>query len=161
MRIQPQDEEDLEQALAEIHRRASAYEGPLMSEFMELARLSSPVEVDEPLDRPPEEDAAVTDTSTAGRRDESRRSETKQRFEEALSLLMVLAFPPNRATEQAVRLELNEVLGHDQRIDALQMRVDDRKVRVHSHLARRPTKRQIELRNALLELLPTQTPGDL
>lgn len=161
MRIEPQDEGDLEQALAEIHRRASAYEGPLMSEFMELARLSAPVEVDEPLDRPPEDGAAATDNAAAGRRDEIHRSETKERFEEALSLLMVLAFPPNGATEQTVRHELNEVLGRDQQIDALQMRVGDRKVRVRSHLARRPTKRQIALRSALLALLPAQTPEDL
>lgn len=156
MRIEVQDEGDLEQALAEIHRRASAYEGPLMQEFRELARLSAPVEVDEPLGEQPEDDA-----SGIGDAGEASRKETKERLEEALSLLMVLAFPANRATEQAVRLELNEVLGLDQRIDSMQMRVGNRKFSLKSHLTRRPTKRQIALRDALLAFLPSQTKDDL
>jgi hypothetical protein len=49
MQIRFQDGDDLEQALHEIHRRACEYEGPLMHQFMELARLSAPVEPDEPL----------------------------------------------------------------------------------------------------------------
>ncbi|KFX63343.1 hypothetical protein A8H39_18625 [Paraburkholderia fungorum] len=156
MRIEVQDEEDLEQALAEIHRRANAYEGPLMQEFRELARLSAPVKVDEPLGKQFQDGISGMDDAMAG-----RRKETKERFEEALSLLMVLAFPANRATEQAVRLELNEMLGPDQRIDSMQMRVGNRKFSLKSHLGRRPTKRQIALRDALLVFLPLQTEENL
>lgn len=156
MHIEVQDAGELEQALAEIHRRASAYEGPLMQEFKELARLSAPVEVDEPLGKQSKDDPS--DIGNAG---DARRKETKERFEEALSLLMILAFPANRATEQAVRLELNEMLGPDQRIDSMQMRVGNRKFSLKSHLMRRPTKRQIELRDALLAFLPRQTEDDL
>ena len=106
MRLEIEGEGDLEQALAEIHRRATAYEGPLMHEFRELASLSAPVEVDEPLDEQPEHDAL-----SVGDREAARGKETKERFQEALSLLMVLAFPANRATEQAVLGELNECWG--------------------------------------------------
>lgn len=49
MQIRFQGENDLEQALHEIHRRACEYEGPLMHQFIELARISAPVEPDEPL----------------------------------------------------------------------------------------------------------------
>lgn len=156
MPIEIQDERDLEQALAEIHWRANAYEGPLLQEFRELASLSAPVEVDEPLGDQPEDD-----TSGIGDGGEARRKETKERFEEALSLLMVLAFPPNRATEQAVRLELNEMLEPDQGIESLHMRVGNRKFSLKSRLGRRPTKRQIALRDALLAFLPSQTKDDL
>jgi hypothetical protein len=156
MRIEVQDEGDLDQALAEIHRRASVYEGPLMQEFRELARLSAPVEVDEPLGEQTEDGASgISDVG------EPMRKEIKARFEEALSLLMALAFPANLATEQAVRLELNEVLGPDQQIDSLQMRVGDRKFNLKSQLGRRPTKRQIALRDAFLDFLPSQTEVDL
>ncbi|KVC67353.1 hypothetical protein WT10_02780 [Burkholderia stagnalis] len=156
MRIEMQDEEDLKQALAEIHRRASAYEGPLMQEFRVLAVLSAPVEVDEPLGKQSEDGVSgMGDAGAAG------RNETKERFEEALSLLMVLAFPASRATEQAVRLELNEMLEPGQRIDSMQMRVGNRKFSLKSHLGRRPTKRQIALRDALLTFLPGQTEESL
>lgn len=156
MRIEVQDEGDLEQALAEIHRRASAYEGPLMQEFRELARLSAPVEVDEPLGKQFEDGAPGMDAAVV-----AHREEIKERFEEALSLLMVLAFPANRATEQAVRLELNEMLGPDQRIDSMQMHVGNRKFSLKSHLGRRPTKRQIALRDALLVFLPLRNEENL
>lgn len=43
MQIRFQGADDLEQALHEIHRRACEYEGPLMHQFMELARISAPV----------------------------------------------------------------------------------------------------------------------
>jgi len=70
MRIEVQDEGDLEQALAEIRRRASTYEGPLMQEFRELARLSAPVEVDEPLGKQPEDGASgMGDAGAAMARD--------------------------------------------------------------------------------------------
>lgn len=156
MPIEIQDEGDLEQALAEIHRRANGYEGPLMQEFRELARLSAPVDVDEPLG-----DESEDGTSGIGDAAAASRKETKERFEEALSLLMVLAFPPNRATEQAVRFELNEMLKPDQGIESLYMRVGNRKFSLKSRLGRRPTERQIALRDALLAFLPSQTKDDL
>lgn len=156
MAIEVQDEGDLEQALAEIHRRASAYEGPLMQEFRELARLSAPVEVDEPLGEQAERDASSVGDARA-----ASGKETKERFQEALSLLMVLAFPANRATEQAVLRELNDVLGPDQRISSVQMRVGDSKFSLKSSLGRRPTKREVALRDSLLDFLPRQTAEDL
>lgn len=149
MRIEVKDDGDFEQALAEIHRRASAYEGPLMQEFRELARLSAPVEVNEPLGKQYEGHTSGTSNDGA-----ARRKETKERFEEALSVLMVLAFPANRATEKAVRLELNEVLGPGQRIDTMQMCVGNRKLNLKSHLGPRPTQSQNTLRDGLLAFLP-------
>ncbi|MBX9792731.1 MAG: hypothetical protein K2Y02_00385 [Burkholderiaceae bacterium] len=156
MRIEFQGEEDLEQALREIHLRARAYEGPLMHEYMELARLSAPVEPDEPLG-----DVSEADVLGVGNAVPANRRETKARFEEALSLLMVLAFPPNSATEQAVRSELNETLGRDQHVESMRMRVGNRKTSLRSNLGRRPTRQQVALREALLAFLPRQTQEDL
>ncbi len=157
MQIRFQDE-DLEQALHEIHRRACEYEGPLMYQFMELARLSAPVEPDEPLREVSGHDAGPDVAASDAKR---REMEVKERFQEALSLLMVLAFPLNSGTEQAVRNELNEVLDRGQRIESLQMLAGDRKISLRRNLARRPTKKQVELRNALIELLPKRTEEDL
>ncbi|MGO4606046.1 hypothetical protein AB4142_06895 [Variovorax sp. 2RAF20] len=156
MQIRFQGEDDLEQALHEIHRRACEYEGPLMHQFMELARLSAPVEPDEPL-----EAASLDGAPRDGVAADAMRREIKERFEEALSLLMVLAFPVNSGTEQAVRHELNQVLGREQKIDSLLIRVGNRKVSLRRNLGRRPTKQQVALRNALLEFLPRQTTDQL
>lgn len=156
MRIDIQGKDDLEQALHEIHRRALAYEGPLMYEFMELARLSAPVEPDEPL-----ADVLGVDGLGSGNALPADRKEIKSRFEEALSLLMVLAFPANRGTERAVRHELNETLGRDKQVESMKMRVGNRKTSMKSNLGRGPTKQQVALRQALLELLPRQTQEDL
>ncbi|WP_414552372.1 hypothetical protein [Stenotrophomonas forensis] len=156
MQIRFQGEDDLEQALHEIHRRACEYEGPLMHQFVELARLSAPVEPDEPLTEVPW-DGAPRDRVAA----DTKRREVKERFEEVLSLLMVLAFPVNSATEQAVRHELNQALGREQQIDSLQMLAGDRRISLRRNLGRRPTKQQVALRNALLDFLPRQTLEDL
>lgn len=156
MQIRFQGEDDLEQALHEIHRRACEYEGPLMLQFMELARLSAPVEPDEPLREVPL-DGAQHDGVAA----DAKRREIKERFEEALSLLMVLAFPVHSGTEQVVRDELNQALGHEQQIDSLKMRAGNRKLSLRRNLGRRPTKQQVALRNALLEFLPRQTLEEL
>lgn len=156
MRITLQGEDDLEQALREIHLRASTYEGPLMHQFMELAKLSAPVEPDEPVG----EELQDNRLSSANA-EPARRNETKERFEEALSLLMVLAFPVNSGTEQAVRRELNEVLARDQQVESMQMRTGNRKTSLRRNLGRRPTKQQIALRGALLEFLPRETKEDL
>jgi hypothetical protein len=156
MQIRFQGEEDLEQALNEIHRRACEYEGPLIHQFMELARLSAPVERDEPLKEAPW-GGTPGDGVAAG----AKRREIKERFEEALSLLMVLAFPVNSGTEEAVRQELNQALGREQQINSLQMRAGNRKISLRRSLGRRPTKQQVALRNALLEFLPRQTQEDL
>lgn len=150
--------EDLEQALHEIHRRACEYEGPLMHQFMELARLSAPVELDEPLREVSGHDAGPEVVASDAKR---REIEVKERFQEALSVLMVLAFPLNSGTERAVRNELNEVLDRGQRIESLQMLAGDRKISLRRNLARRPTKQQVELRNALIELLPKRTEEEL
>lgn len=156
MQIEFQGEDELEQALSEIHRRSLAYEGPLVHEFMELAKLSAPVEPDESLG-----DVLEVDGPSVGNAAPANRRETKARFEEALSLLMVLAFPANSRTEQAVRRELNETLASDQQIESMQMRVGNRKNRLKSNLGRGPTRTQVELRQALLDFLPKQTQGDL
>ena len=156
MRIEFQGEGDLEQALHEIHRRALAYEGPLMYQFMELAKLSAPVEPDEPL-----ADELGVDGSNIGSALPASRRETKARFEEALSLLMVLAFPVTSGTERAVRRELNEALGRDKQVESMKMRVGNRKTRLESNLGRGPTRQQVALRRALLEFLPRQTQEDL
>lgn len=156
MRIEFQGEDDLEQALHEIHRRALAYEGPLMYQFMELAKLSAPVEPNEPL-----ADELGVDGPSIGNALPASRRETKARFEEALSLLMVLAFPVNSGTERAVRRELNETLGHDQQVESMKMRVGNRKTTLKSNLGRGPARKQIALRQALLEFLPRQTQEDL
>ena len=156
MQITSPGEDDLEQALREIHQRACAYEGPLMHQFMELAKLSAPVEPDEPLGEEPQ-----SDRLSSGNAEPARRSETKQRFEEALSLLMVLAFPVNSGTEQAVRCELNELLARDQQVESMQMRVGNRKTNLRRNLGRRPTKQQVALREALLKFLPRETKEDL
>lgn len=74
---------------------------------------------------------------------------------------MVLAFPVHSGTEQVVRDELNQALGHEQQIDSLKMRVGNRKLSLRSKLGRRPTKKQVALRNALLEFLPRQTLEEL
>jgi len=151
MLIRFHGEDDLEQALREIHRLANAYEGPLMREFMELAKLSAPVDREEPLDNVPD----VGNVMPAHQR------ETKERFEEALSLLMVLAFPMDSGTEKAVRGELNEILGRNQNIESMQMRVGNRKSSLRSNLGRRPTRQQAALRQALLDFLPPQPQRDL
>lgn len=156
MRIEFRGEGDLEQALREIHRRARAYEGPLMHEFVELAKLSAPVELDEPV-----RDLSNAELTGVGNVVPANRRETKERFEEALSLLMVLAFPVNSGTEQAVRRELNETLGRDQQVESMQMRVGNRKASLKRNLGRRPTKRQAALRDALLAFLPSETQEDL
>ena len=156
MRIHIQGKDDLEQALHEIHRRALAYEGPLIYEFMELARLSAPAESDAPL-----ADVLGVDGLGSGNALPADSREIKSRFEEALSLLMVLAFPAKRGTERAVRNELNETLGRDHQVESMKMRVGNRKISLKSNLGRGPTKQQVALRQALLELLPTQPPGDL
>lgn len=127
-----------------------------MHQFMELARLSAPVEPDEPL-----EAASLDGAPRDGVAADAMRREIKERFEEALSLLMVLAFPVNSGTEQAVRHELNQVLGREQKIDSLLIRVGNRKVSLRRNLGRRPTKQQVALRNALLEFLPRQTTDQL
>ncbi|MDI6527516.1 hypothetical protein QMA71_18425 [Pseudomonas otitidis] len=155
MQIKLNGEGDLEQALLEIHRRACAYEGPLMREFKELAQLSAPLEPDEPL---MSEGADVA--SNIESRDLVRRKEIKSRFEDALSLLMLLAFPVNGSTEKEVRKELSEVLA-EQEIESIKMRVGARKVNLRRNLARRPTQRQLDLRNALLRFLPEKTEVDL
>lgn len=155
MQIKLNGEGDLEQALLEIHRRACAYEGPLMREFKELAQLSAPLEPDEPL---MSEGADVA--SNFESRDLVRRKEIKSRFEDALSLLMLLAFPVNGSTEKEVRKELSEVLA-EQEIESIKMRVGARKVNLRRNLARRPTQRQLDLRNALLRFLPEKTEVDL
>jgi hypothetical protein len=155
MQIKLNGEGDLEQALLEIHRRACAYEGPLMREFKELAQLSAPLEPDEPL---MSEGADVA--SNVESRDLVRRKEIKSRFEDALSLLMLLAFPVNGSTEKEVRKELSEVLA-EQEIESIKMRVGARKVNLRRNLARRPTQRQLDLRNALLRFLPEKTEVDL
>ena len=156
MRIEFQGEDDLEQALREMHLRARAYEGPLMREFMELAKLSAPLEPDEPIG-----DLSEGDALGVGNAVPANRREAKERFEEALSLLMVLAFPPNSGTEQAVRSELNETLGRDQQVESMRMRVGNRKTSLRSNLARRPTRQQVALREALLAYLPSQMQEDL
>lgn len=156
MRIEIKDETDLENALAEIHRRASAYEGPQLREFIELASLSAPVESDDSL--PGQFGDVEARESNA---QEDRGNEVKERFEEALSMLLLLAFPSNPATEQAVLDELNEVMGDCKKVESLQMLVGSRKYKLKRHLGRRPTKRQIQLRNSLLALLPTTTQEDL
>ncbi|KIC83522.1 hypothetical protein [Pseudomonas sp. C5pp] len=156
MQITLQGGEDLEQALREIHRRACTYEGPLVHQFMELAKLSAPVEPDEPLGEEPQRNR-----TSSGYAESARRSETKERFEEALSLLMVLAFPVNSGTEQAVRRELNELLARDQQVESMHMRVGNRKTNLRHNLGRRPTKQQIALREALLKFLPRETKEDL
>jgi hypothetical protein len=156
MQIKDQSEDDLEKALREIHRRALAYEGPLVHEFMELAKLSAPVEPDEPLG-----EVFKGEGPGVGNAAPARRRETRERFEEALSLLMLLAFPVNSGTEQAVRRELNESLGREQQVESMQMRVGNRKTSLRSNLGRRPTRQQVELRQALLDFLPRQTQVDL
>jgi hypothetical protein len=123
---------------------------------MELANLSAPVEPDEPLGDRPIGDAPVDDRSGS-----AYRRETKTRLEEALSLLMVLAFPVNSGTERAVRDDLNEALGSGQRVESMQMRIGNRKINLGSKLGRHPSKQQIELRDALLEFLPGRTQEDL
>lgn len=156
MQIRFQGGDDLEQALHEIHRRACEYEGPLTHQFMELARLSAPVEPDEPL-----RDVPLDGAQPDGVAADAKRREIKERFEEALSLLMVLAFPVNSGTEQAVRDELNQALGHELQIDSLKIRAGNRKISLRSNLGRRPTKQQVALRNALLQFLPRQTLEEL
>ena len=158
MRIENKGEDDLEQALREIHRLALAYEGPMVDVFMELARVSAPVEPDEQLTEELEGDPNGTsskDTSLQSRR------ENKARFQDALSLLMELAFPINAGTEQEVRRQINHLLDADDQIDSMNMLVDDRKHNLAMNLGRRPTKAQAELRDALLEFLPIQTKVDL
>ncbi|MBL0730622.1 hypothetical protein [Piscinibacter sp. HJYY11] len=156
MRIEIRGEDELEQALREIHRRALAYEGPLMHEFMELANLSAPVEPDEPLG-----EGLVVAGQGVRNASPANRREIKGRFEEALSLLMVLAFPVNSRTEQAVRRELNETLEHDQQVKSMQMLVGNRKTSLKRNLGRRPTRQQVALRQAFLDFLPRQTEVDL
>lgn len=155
MQIEIYGDGDLEQALREIHRRACAYEGPLMDEFKVLAQISAPLEPDEPL----------KDEETDGRAnieglDLVRRKEIKSRFEEALSLLMLLAFPVDSSTEREVRGELNKIL-IEQRIKSIKMRVGARKASLRRNLARRPTQRQLALRSALLKFLPEGIEEDL
>lgn len=154
MQIIVQGEDDLEQALREIHRRASEYEGPLVHQFMELAKLSAPVNSDEPLVERQRSELGDDNAES------TKRDETKKRFEESLSLLMLLAFPVNNATEKAVRQELNEILG-DHQVKSLNMLIGNRKASLRRNLARRPTKRQVALRNALLSFLPLETENDL
>lgn len=156
MRIKFRGEDELELALREIHQRAVAYEGPLLREFMELAKLSAPVEPDEPLGNVLEGNGLGVDTTAP-----AKRREIKARFEEALSLLMVLAFPVNSGTERAVRRELNEALEREQQVESMQMRIGTRKSSLRSNLERRPTKQQVALRQALLEFLPWETQEDL
>lgn len=156
MRIEFRGEDELEQALREIHRRALAYEGPLVHEFMELAELSAPVVPDEPLG-----DVLEGARTGVGNAAPAKRAETKARFEEALSLLMVLAFPVDSGTEQAVRSEVNATLERDQQIESLKIRVGNRKTSLRSNLGRRPTREQIALRQALLDFLPRETQVDL
>jgi hypothetical protein len=158
MRIEIKGEDDLEQALREIHRLALAYEGPMVDVFMELARVSAPVEPDEELTEDLEGDP--NSSSAKGASLPSRR-ETKGRFEDALSMLMELAFPVNGGTEQEVRRQINQLLGADGQIASMNMLVDDRKHNLAKNLGRRPTKAQAELRDALLEFLPGQTEVDL
>lgn len=74
---------------------------------------------------------------------------------------MVLAFPVNSGTEQAVRRELNELLARDQQVESMHMRVGNRKTNLRHNLGRRPTKQQIALRQALLKFLPRETKEDL
>lgn len=158
MRIEIKGEDDLERALREIHRLALAYEGPMVEVFMELARVSAPVEPDEQLAETLEDDK--NGSSANGASLPSRR-ETKARFQDALSLLMELAFPVNGGTEKEVRRQINELLGVDGQIDSMNMLVDDRKHNLAKNLVRRPTKAQAKLRDALLEFLPSQTEVDL
>lgn len=162
MRIDFHGDGDLELALREIHRRACAYEGPLMYEFMELAKLSAPVEPDEP-DEPDEPTENVFQGDGFGTRDTeaAKHNETKERFEAALSLLMVLAFPVNSGTAQAVRRELNETLERGQQIESMQMRVGNRKTSLRANLGRRPTRQQVALLQALLKFLPGRSQEDL
>jgi len=145
MRIELQHEGDFQRALAELHDRATAYEGPLIKEFRELAVLSAPIDIDEPLG----DDEALFEGSA-----ESRGAEYKERFIEALALLMEIAFPVNKATEHAVRRELSLALGENKKLAPLLMNVDGRSIPLKPHLVGKPTKREAALRDALLAFLP-------
>lgn len=141
--------EDIEQALHVIYERATTYDGPLFREFMQLAQLAAPRSSDEDKNGEVETDAVETEP------------ETRQQFEEALSFLMVLAFPAHKGTEKAVLVELNEVVNSDAPIKSLQMLVGDRRVKLSSHLGRRPTLARSELQSSLLAFLPRSTEVDL
>lgn len=158
MRIESKGEDDYEQALREIHRLALAYEGPMVEVFMELARVSEPVELDEHLAEVLEGDPNGLSAKGASL---ASRGEIKARFEDALSLLIDLAFPINGATEQEVRRKINQLLGADGQIDSIKMVIAGTKYDLSKNLGRHPTKAQAELRDALLKFLPEKTEVDL
>lgn len=140
-----QGEDEIEQALSLIHRRATEYEGPRWREFQELARVSAPFE----------------EESQADGASMPRQGQIKRRFHEALSLLMVLGFPMHRGTEASIRAELSEQLRGESQISKVQFVDDGKRISLTKHLPRRPTRSQLALQRALLRYLPYETEVDL
>lgn len=150
MEIENPSFEDIDNALKVIHRRASSYDGPLTREFMQLARLSARRSEDESEDESGDDGKGAYGELVGG----GDQRELREQFDEALQLLMMLAFPTHQGTEEAVRLELIELLGESvESIDAID---DDRRINLSDHLGKRPTETQVELQTALLQILPSE-----